>query len=144
MRSEFGGASQSPAGMRESVLQVTLLWGVQHLLSPAPADRNVSLMFTWINAALWHFHMSNRKDFFRALSWTLQIGILIQRIYICHTALPDHVCFIACSGGQSHMNNCLTRVSREIASMLYYISHEAVRFIFCLEVNQTEMHRGVQ
>lgn len=30
--------------MRESLLQVTLLWGVQHLLSPGPADRNVPLM----------------------------------------------------------------------------------------------------
>lgn len=50
---ERGGSSRvgallpsSPAGMRERVLQVTLLGGVQHLLSPGPADRNVSLMFT--------------------------------------------------------------------------------------------------
>lgn len=34
-----------------------------------------------------------------ALSWTLQIGVLIRGIYICHTAPVDHVCFIA-SGGQ--------------------------------------------
>lgn len=31
-----------------------------------PTDRNVSLMFAWINAALWHFHMSDRKESFRS------------------------------------------------------------------------------
>lgn len=86
--------------MREAVLQVTLLWGVQHLLSPVPLDRNAPLMFTWINAALWHFHMSSRKDFFSALSCSLQIGILIRHIYICLTGLPDHVCFVASDRGQ--------------------------------------------
>lgn len=62
-----------------------------------PTDRNVSVMFTWINAvaALWHFHMSNRKEFFTALSWTLQIGILIRGIYIYQAVPLDHVCFTA-------------------------------------------------
>lgn len=119
----------SPAGMRESVLQVTLLWGVQHLLSPGPASRNVSVMSTWINAALWHFHMSKRKEFFRALSWTLQIGILISHIYICQTQ-RCRIMYVSLQWRSVPCtNNYLTRVSREVRSLLYNISHEIVSFI---------------
>jgi len=48
----------STAGMRESVLHVTL-WGILCPLCPGPADKNVSAMFTLINIAFRHFHLSN-------------------------------------------------------------------------------------
>lgn len=60
-----------------------------------PTDRNVSLMFAWINAARWHFHMSDRKEFFQGHSagpsklafWSKAFTYVTRRRWIVYVSL---------------------------------------------------------
>lgn len=82
----------SPAGMREAVLQVTLLWGDQHLLSLGLTERNVSIMFQWINVTFPH--VTGRL-------WDTQLDSPNWHFDHLHMSLPHHTCFMALEPGRT-------------------------------------------
>lgn len=109
------------------------------LCLPGPTDRNVSLMFAWINAALWHFHMSDRKEFFRSTqldppNWHFDP----RHLHMSHGAGGSCMfhCVQGVRGACERLQNKRFWRDREAAA-----SRGNRQNHFCLKVNQREMHR---